>query len=335
MNYSSGVKFLVTGGSGYLGTHLVEQLLDLGHGVVVYDDMTGNLNWQFSTKVEYVIGSILDIERLNSLSTKGPFAGVFHLAAKKSVSESHLHPALYWDVNHKGTANVLNFCMDQSIGKIVFTSSAAVYGSSTNSELISESASTAPENIYGASKLEAESAIREYALNEKISAVILRSFNMAGSSHSDHFDTKGENVIPILMRCLVTGNSFEIFGKDFETRDGTCIRDYVHVSDVAKAHLRAMDYLEGKQSGVCEIFNVSSGIGTSLLDLIHKINEYSEFKLNWTYAPARSGDSPQAVGDNNRAFNTLKWKTEINLDEIVKESLMAFGLSVIDEKSRI
>ena len=137
------------------------------------------------------------------------------------------------------------------------------------------------------------------------------------------------------MRCLVTGNSFEIFGKDFETRDGTCIRDYVHVSDVAKAHLRAMDYLEGKQSGVCEIFNISSGIGTSLLDLIHKINEYSEFKLNWTYAPARSGDSPKAVGDNNRAFNTLKWKTEINLDEIVKESLMAFGLSVIDEKSRI
>ena len=262
------MRYLVTGGSGYLGTHLVYQLFASENEVVVFDDLSGHLNTKFPSPIKQIHGSIANPKDLAGLSNFGPFDGVFHLAAKKSVTESLSDPDMYWKVNKDGTANVLNLCSKFGIKRIVATSSAAVYGASTGPNLIDENDSVNPTNTYGETKAAAEVLINAASSSGEISSLLLRSFNLAGATKPEFFDKQGENVLPIIMRSIAEGLRFEIFGGSFETPDGTCVRDYVNVSDVADAHIKAMEYLMLSDIGIQDTANIASGEGVSVKELV-------------------------------------------------------------------
>ena len=318
------MRFLVTGGSGYLGTHLVSQLVALNNEVVVFDDFSGQLRTRFPSTVQTVQGSITDCKDLRELTNFGYFDGVFHLAAKKSVSESTTNPSLYWAVNVEGTRNLLDYCTEHSVTRIVSTSSAAVYGPSLMSIPIIESDEINPANKYGETKAAAEELINSAADASLISAFSLRSFNLAGASDPKYFDMRGENILPIILRSFKNGQTFEIFGDKFQTRDGTCIRDYVNVADVAEAHIRAMDYLLNINLGFRAALNISSGEGTSVKELIEIISKQLGQVIPWRISDMRQGDAPYAVGNNTRARSLIQWSPSSDIYKIVAETVQAF-----------
>ena len=281
MSYSLYVNYLVVGGNGYLGLHLVDQLLSKGHGVFVFDNKAENIRFQRNNKVNYIFGDITSEFDFNRLNSYPKFDGIFHLAAKKSVSESMINPELYDRVNIKGTQNVVRYCLANGIRNVVFTSSAATYGPCDTHIPIIETSPTNPINPYGTTKLKGEEILADAVSRDQVSAVSLRVFNIVGASNPNYFDIKGENVIPIMLRSIFLKEVFTIFGFDLDTKDGSSVRDYVNVSDVAAAHLNAMDYLHSSPSGTYVCANISSGIGTSMLDLVKGFNLLSDIKLDW------------------------------------------------------
>ena len=321
------MKFLVVGGCGYLGTHLVNELIKRKLEIVVFDDLSGSIKSKFSQPVLSLRGSILNYRDLLGLSNLGPFDGVFHLAAKKSVSESMANPNLYWGVNFKGTRNLLEFCLEENIPNFVFTSSAAVYGASTG-EKTDEFQPINPLNTYGETKAAAESMLISSSNESPISTISLRTFNLGGASQPQFFDKSAENVLPVIMRCLLQEKIFKIYGNNFETRDGTCIRDYINVADVVKAHWLAMEFLLKTRVGFNTVVNVASGTGTSVLELVQYTQMLSGLKLNWKFEIARDGDMGVSVGDNSRAKSLLRWSPTIDIHQIVKETIKAYEIMV-------
>jgi UDP-glucose 4-epimerase len=319
------MRYLVVGGRGYLGSHLVEQLIARSHEVYIFDNHSGNLKLQNDEKVTCIHGDLTKVADLEQLKFQPNFDGVFHLAAKKSVSESIVNPKLYEDVNILGTQNLINYCRESKIPHIVFTSSAAVYGQSDSKEPISETSPTNPMNPYGNTKLRAERVLETSSSLGNVSAFSLRVFNIVGASRPDFFDHTGENVIPIMLRSLSLNNIFTIFGKDLHTSDGTCIRDYVNVSDVASAHINAMEHLHNSLLGSYKVVNVSAGTGTSMLSLVEMFNSLSDKELRWQYGDKRPGDPASIIGGNQLAYDILGWKPQKELFQSVKESLASIG----------
>ena len=319
--YYETVRFLVTGGAGYLGSHLVTQLIEQGYEVIVFDDYSGSLKSVHPSIVKQIHGSInsmIDLEKLDSL---GNIDGVFHLAAKKSVKESEKNRELYWDVNVNGTKTLLRYCSDRKIPKVVFTSSAAVYGSLDLSRPILETDPTLPINVYGATKIEGENLVRRYCLENNSSAISLRLFNLSGADSPVLFDENGENVIPIILRCLEDRSVFEIFGSDLPTPDGSCLRDYVNVFDAAAAHLKAMEFLIKSEGNISLEMNIASGVGVSVKQLIKIISTISRREVFQAESSRREGDPISSIGDSSRAALLLNWKAERDINRIVRESL--------------
>ena len=315
------MKYLVTGGSGYLGSHIVDELSNLGHQIYVIDNFSGNLKTKIANKASYFSHDIqVGFETIQELSSH-EFDGLFHVAAKKSVNESVKNPLLYQNVNLSGTRNVVDFCMKANISKIVFTSSAAVYGNSDSTDLIKESNPLKPINPYGETKLQGEVIVASAVNSGAISAVSLRVFNIVGAKNPVYFDIKGENVLPVIMRSLSTDTSFTINGNDFDTYDGTCVRDYVNVQDVAKAHIAAMNYLHEQGTGIYKVVNVASGHGTSVLELVKIANSMANKTLRWQFGENRVGDPANVVGSNEFAYELFGWKPEKSISEGVKESI--------------
>jgi len=318
------MRYLVTGGSGYLGSHLVYELLSEDHAVVVFDNYSGSLRTTFPPSVNQVSGSITSTEDLKKLSEQGPFDGIYHLAAKKSVHESAINPEMYWKTNVDGTRNILEFCVEQSIPNFVFTSSAAVYGALDVERLIKESDLTNPINVYGQTKQEAEKLVGEFARANQIAAIALRCFNLAGAKDVRLFDKNGENVIPIIMRCLQDKETFKIFGTNLKTSDGTCIRDYINVLDAAKAHLAAMKFLHYSIPNSVQSLNISSGVGTSVNKLIELASECSGRELTTAAGLTREGDPQSSIGDPRLATQLLDWAPTSSIEKTVDESFKAY-----------
>jgi len=315
-------KVLITGGAGYIGAIISTYLLDNGLEVTVVDDLSTGNKGSVDKRAIFHQGSILDesflIKSLTGIDT------VIHCAAKSLVGESFASAHLYSQVNTDGTNALLHAMTQVGVNKVIFSSTAAVYGEA-NDEPLLENSQINPINPYGQSKYAAEQLISGFA-NEGNAAVIFRYFNVAGSYKSDKGELLVENhqnethLIPKIMKnSLRNGvdSKVEIYGNNFPTKDGTCIRDYLHIQDLAHAHLLAIEKLE---MGVSKVFNLGSGVGYSVLEVLNEIEKVMRVKLNRVTSPARKGDPAVLLAAIDKVKDQLGWKPEASLNEIIASS---------------
>jgi len=305
-------RVLVCGGAGYIGAHMAKALVHAGHEVTVFDNLsTGHraaVQWG-----ELIEGNLLDGESLASLFRAHDFDAVMHFCALSQVAESVRDPYAYYRNNVVGTLNLLEAMRRTGVQRLVFSSTAAVYGVPMADKL-DESQPTAPINPYGASKLMVETMLQDAAHAYGLRSVALRYFNAAGADPAGEIGeshTPETHLIPnVLRHALGIGEDLKVFGDDYATRDGTCVRDYVHVNDLASAHLLAMHHLD-KHEGAHR-FNLGSGSGYTVMEVIQAAREITGKPIPFALAPRRAGDPPVLVADSRRAAEILGWHPSFN-----------------------
>lgn len=297
---------LITGGAGYLGSHLSKALKKAGWRTFVYDKVKPTHNYADVCEV----ADIRDKKSLENVFRKVKFDTVFHLAGRIEVGKSFEEPTEFWEVNTGGTVILLNLMKKYNVEKIVYSSTAGVYLS--GGIQIPENECTTSNHVYGNTKLAAEYAIEDSGLKY----IIFRYFNLAGADEDGEMGEDHEpetHLIPQILRNL---NNFKVFGNDYSTNDGTCIRDYVHVADVADAHILAANYLDGNNSS--EIVNLGTGKGYSIFDIISLIESHLKVKVNYTVVPRREGDPDSLVANANFASRLLNFKCRYDIIDIIK-----------------
>jgi len=296
---------LVTGGAGYIGSHACKALFDAGYRPVVYDNLIYGHRWAVRWG-PLEIGDVADRPALDRVMAKYRPEAVMHFAAFTAVGESVRDPGRYYRNNVAGSLTLLEAMRDHGIGKIVFSSTAAVYGMPETSP-VSEEAPLAPINPYGASKLMVERMIRDFGLAHGISSVILRYFNAAGAEPEGGIGEDHDpetHLIPLVIAAgLGRRGAITVFGDDYDTPDGTCIRDYIHVSDLADAHVRALDH-----QGGCAAFNLGIGRGFSVKEVLTAAGEVMGKHIPAEMGPRREGDPPRLVADAGAARRALAWE---------------------------
>ena len=312
------MRLLVTGGAGYIGSHAVRALLDQDHEVVVLDDVTAGHADAVPDGARLVDGTLTDAAA--AVLADGPaYDGVLHFAAKALVGESTEHPERYWRTNVVGTLALLDAMRATAVPRLVFSSTAATYGEPEEVP-IPETAPTRPTNPYGASKLAVDMMITSEARAHGLGAVSLRYFNVAGASGEQGERHAVEtHIIPIALQVVRgTRESFAIYGDDYPTPDGTCIRDYVHVDDLAEAHLLA---LHATEPGTHRIYNLGNGAGFSVQDVIEAVRRVTGHPVPTTYGPRRPGDPAVLVASSARIREDLGWvPRKPTLDEMVADA---------------
>jgi UDP-glucose 4-epimerase len=314
------MKWLVTGGAGYIGSHVVRALSIGGNEITVLDDESSGKRIRVPDGVGYFKCDIRDIFGLRKIFEANDFEGVVHLAAKKSVSESLMDPSLYRDVNVQGTENLLQVSAHFGIKAFIFSSSAAVYGSPSEAEVI-EDTPTVPISPYGDTKLQGEILVARYGNEFGFFHSSLRYFNVGGASSLDLIDDAKANVFPIVLDAIYNKRRPQIFGNDYLTPDGTCIRDYVHVEDIAIAHAKVASKFN--VGPISSVMNIGTGSGTSVLELVSKALEVAESDLLPEFMPRREGDSAKLIANSDLARATLEFNPTKGVNEII-ESLVAF-----------
>ena len=303
-------KALVTGGSGYLGSHLGKALKQAGYYTICFDIKSpqNDLNWDV-----YLPGDIRSYQDLVRVFAFQPDI-VFHLAGRIEVGESIEHPEEFWDVNVGGTCNLLNLMRKYDVKNIVYSSTAGVYRSQFTS--LSEKAEVDDNNPYANSKYAAECAIRD----AKINSIIFRFFNLAGADPDGEMGEDHEpetHLIPLMFKSL-NNEKFIINGNDYQTIDGTCIRDYVHVSDVADAHILADNYLQTKYANQPTLFNLGVGRGYTILEVVAAAQKELNVSIQYTVGPRREGDPRRLVANSDLAKQYLNFKPKHDLKSILK-----------------
>ena len=312
-------KILVVGGAGYIGAHIAWLLQEGGYGVRIYDDFSNGLKSRVEGKFEdVVIGDVLDRKLLvNSLAG---IDGVIHLAAKKAVGESVSNPLKYYENNVGGTLNILAAMSVNGVKNLIFSSTAAVYSPSVKLT-ISEDDQTEPLSPYGQTKLLAEKLISNVASAEGLSAISLRYFNVVGSIRDEFGDNSKDNLVPKVFAALKSGAEPEIYGDDYPTKDGTCIRDYIHVGDLAEAHILALEQVF--KSKVNEIYNVGSGDGYSVSEMISQISKTIGKTLTPKIVARRAGDTAQLIASISKIEKNLGWRPKYTLKEMIDSAWQA------------
>lgn len=328
-------KILVTGGAGYIGSHTVRALQEKGYKVVVYDNLSTGHEWAVKD-CELVIDDIADTERLESVFDKYQVEAVVHFAASSLVGESVSNPAKYYENNVVGSKRLFDTMLSKGVNKLVFSSTCATYGL-PEFVPITEKEKQAPINSYGWTKFMIERIMQDYGQAYGLDSVALRYFNAAGSAYEaglGEVHNPESHVIPLLLE-TVTGKreNFSLFGQDYDTKDGSCIRDYVHVKDLASAHVMALERLMGinslnDTSGVqaaeqqgFDCFNLGTGDEVSVLQLISVVEKVTGKKVTLKICERRAGDPPVLVADNSKAINVLGWKPiHSNIDNIVQSA---------------
>ena len=304
------MKILIPGGLGYIGSHMVEFLKDRNHEVVILDNLSTGNEWA-SSGCEVILVDLLDRDKLKKKLSNRKFDGVIHFAAKSIVSESVLNPDLYYENNFLGTKNLIEVMEINEIQNIIFSSSAAVYGSPISNK-IDENHPTVPINPYGKTKLMVEEYLEEKTSEGRIKATCLRYFNAAGASYSKRIGECHEpetHLIPNIIRSSVNKDlNFDIFGNNYNTPDGTCIRDYIHVLDLAEAHFLALKEMNQKSN--FQIYNLGSGSGFSVMEIKNTCEEVLNINIPYKVRPRREGDPAILVSDINKASKVLGWKPD-------------------------
>jgi UDP-glucose 4-epimerase len=306
------VKLLVTGGAGYIGSVVADQLVEAGHETVVLDSLTKGHEAAVPEGCRFVRGDLLDAEGILGVLAEG-FDGVLHFAALSLVGESVEEPELYYRNNVCGTLNLLEAMAESGVGRLVFSSTAAVYGEPEEVP-IKESDPTMPTNPYGASKLAVDHMIRAVAGARGLAATSLRYFNVAGSSAGGRFGEDHEpetHLIPLVLRAAGGERGpARIFGTDYPTRDGTAIRDYIHVEDLGRAHLLALEWDEGAKAGEHRVYNLGNGAGFSVREVIEAAKRVTGERIEVIEAPRRAGDPAVLVASSEKIRADLGWKPE-------------------------
>lgn len=318
------MKFLVTGGCGYIGSLAVKKLLKNQHEVIIVDDLsTGNLEAINGLNVIFEECDIRNYELLDAVFKKYDIDFVMDFAAKLVVEQGQENPELYYDVNVNGLKNVLDAMVNNNVKKIIFSSTAAVYGLlDKGNSLICEDDSTVPSNTYGNTKLIGELMVKDYSLRYGLDFLIFRYFNVVGNVK---YGEKLENIttiVPVIINAINNNKYLTVNGDDYETRDGSTIRDFIHIEDLVDAHIIGANNLNAKNSG---IYNLSIGTGTTILELIELSSKELNKEINFIVGDRRQGDPVVSAASNDKFMNSFDWK--INYTDIgmmIKETFYAW-----------
>lgn len=312
-------KILVIGGAGYIGSHVVKELLDGGYEALVFDDMSTGQEVNLFKEAGFIKGNILDRRALDGAISQNIDA-VIHLAGKKAVGESMENPQKYAENNLNGVVNIVNSMVDNGVKHMVFSSSAAVYGMPQYLPL-DEKHPLNPMSFYGYTKLATENLLSWYAKLKDFNYIALRYFNAVGYAADKSItgrEKNPQNLLPIIMEAA-TGKreGFAIFGSDYETPDGTCLRDYIHVSDLASAHVAAIKRLMTDKKSYA--LNLGTGKGISVKQIVDAAENIIGKRLNYRFAPRRPGDPATVVAKAELAQQILGWKPKyINIEDIIQ-----------------
>lgn len=315
------MSIVVTGGAGYIGAHVVRLLQQSGERVVVVDDLSTGRAERIgeSRLVEVDLSTDDAVAVLTKTLTEERATGVIHFAAKKQVGESVRHPARYYRQNVSGLANVLEAMEIAEVSRLVFSSSAAVYGM-PDVECVDEDVRPEPINPYGETKLVGEWLVRDASQAWGLHALSLRYFNVAGAGWPDLGDPAVLNLVTMVLDRLQRREAPRVFGDDYPTADGTCVRDYVHVHDLAVAHIQALAYLSRASRPVAAALNVGTGSGASVREVIDEIRRVSGISFEPTVTPRRPGDPPSLVAATGRIEAMLGWHARYGLPEIIRSA---------------
>lgn len=313
------MTILVLGGAGYIGSHTVYELIDRGEDVVIIDNLeTGHIE-AVHEKARFYKGDIRDRGFLDSVFAKEKIDAVIHFAANSLVGESMVDPLKYYDNNLCGTKVLLEAMIAHGIDKIVFSSTAATYGEPERVPIL-ETDKTEPTNTYGETKLSMEKMFKWTAKAHNLRFVSLRYFNACGAHESGKIGeahNPESHLIPLILQ-VPNGQreSIAIFGEDYDTKDGTCVRDYIHVTDLAQAHILAVKYLA--EGGESNIFNLGNGVGFTVKEVIDTARKVTGDEIKAVVSPRRAGDPAQLIASSDKARTVLGWKPEhADLEEII------------------
>jgi UDP-glucose 4-epimerase len=312
------MTWLITGSSGYIGQHVVEEFLSNGLEVIGLDSKKFPIDSPLKNRFKVYMGDICDQLFVSEIFKQESIAGIVNLAALKSVEESLSKPELYEKVNHEGVEVLLSEAMRAQVKYFIQSSTAAVYGSSTGG-YVDESSPTVPISPYGRTKLRAEAALIAKVRDGGIKGTSLRYFNVIGSSRPELKDSSKANIIPMVLAALNSGQGPKIFGDDYETPDGTCIRDYVHVIDVARAHVLAAQKIQ--ESDLPTAINVGTGQGYSVREIMHEILIQKGSNLAPVIEARRQGDPSMLVAKVKLAQDVLGFQAEKVLSEMISSAI--------------
>ncbi|MGY1635521.1 UDP-glucose 4-epimerase GalE [Geodermatophilus sp. SYSU D00742] len=316
----AGTTWLVTGGAGYIGAHVVRALLASGRDAVVVDDLSTGLTCRVPDGVELAEGSVLDGAFLRDVIGRTAPAGVIHAAGKKFPTESVADPLLYARVNSGGVISLLEAMRDTGLDRVVFSSSCSVYGT-PSVEDVDEDAPVQPESPYGESKLYGERVLDAAGAAYGMGVVNLRYFNVVGAAAPELQDTGAYNLVPLVLQALRRGTPVKVYGGDYPTPDGTCIRDYTDVQDVAEAHVRAAEALEERPR--VATYNVGRGVGSSVLEVLEAVSTVIGRPVPHEVVTRRPGDPGHVVSRVDRIAAELGWTAERDLMDMVRSAWAA------------
>jgi len=312
------MKVLVTGGAGYIGSHVVRYLADKGHQPIVLDKSleAHSILSEVKHKIEIVVGDLDDKELIDSIFKKHSFDAVLHFAGSIEAGDSMKNPSVFFQNNVVNGINLLDMMVKHKVKKIIFSSSAAVYKAKNG--LLAEKDMLAPENFYGETKLKFERLLHWYNRIYGVQYVSLRYFNASGAAYGLGERHKQEtHLIPLILQAaLGQRDCIKVFGSDYPTSDGTCVRDYIHVLDLAKAHLLALEKIGNSP----QIYNLGTGKGYSVREIIKLAEEITGKKIPTIDAPARSGDAAYLVADPRKIETEWNWKAEHDIKDIIKSA---------------
>jgi UDP-glucose 4-epimerase len=315
------MAWLVTGGAGYIGSHVVRAFQSEGIDTVVIDDLSSGHESFVPASVPFVRGTILDRPLLDATLRDHDITGVVHVAGFKYAGVSVQRPLHTYEQNVTGTSTLLGAMQDAGISEIVFSSSAAVYGT-PDADLVTEDTPKNPQSPYGESKLIGEWLLRDQAVAAGLRHTSLRYFNVVGSGTPELSDTSPHNLFPLVFDALVAGRAPRINGIDYPTPDGTCVRDYIHVADLAVSHVAAAKRLDGGES-IEAVYNLGSGDGVSVGEIMSTVAVVTGIPFTPEVGPRRAGDPARIVASGELAARDLDWRMRHSLAEMVSSAWAA------------
>ena len=316
------MRILVTGGAGYIGSHVVLEAINKGYDVTVFDDLSTGSRENISSKSKFVKGTTLSFSDLIKLFSTNKFEAVIHLAANKAAGESMLNPRKYLKNNLIGTLNLIKICDKFKVRAFVFSSSAAVYGFPKTIP-IKEDHPLLPSNYYGHTKMQIEENLKWFSKLSEMKYASLRYFNAAGydlKRRLQSLEKNPQNLVPVIMESAVGMRShIDIYGNDYETKDGTGVRDYIHVCDLARAHIDSIKYIMKYNKNLT--LNLGTGTGFSVIDILNKTIEISKKEIEYNFTKRRSGDPDILIANSEKAKQLINWVPKSSdLDTIINST---------------